>query len=103
MKNTKPAFIAASVLAILIPASYIFYWILKSGELPTDEYWGIIYHFFSIDGLSTNPLDWLVRANEHLVIIPSTIYAINIIATKGSNLGLSLIGLTQKPFGEMDS
>jgi hypothetical protein len=90
MKKTQPAFIVASVVAILIPASYIFYLILKSGELSTNDYWKIISNFYSIDGFSTNPLNWLVRSNEHFVVIPSIVYAINIIATKGSNLGLSL-------------
>ncbi len=93
MKKTKPAFVAASVLTAIIPASYIFYWVSRAGEIPTYDYWGIISHFYSIDGFSTNPLDWLVRSNEHFILIPSIVYAINIITTKGSNLGLSLIAL----------
>ncbi len=93
MKKIKPAFIAASVLTTIIPASYIFYLISRAGEIPTYDYWGIISNFYSIHGFSTNPLDWLVRSNEHFILIPSIVYAINIITTKGSNLGLSLIAL----------
>lgn len=77
-----------------MPILYILYWILKAGEIPNNDYWGIIAHFYSIDGFSKNPLDWIVRANEHLVIIPSIIYTINILITKGSNLGLSLTTLS---------
>ncbi|MUL36690.1 hypothetical protein [Gloeocapsopsis dulcis] len=81
------------VIIILIPAAYIFYWITQSGEISTDDYWYIISHFYSTNGFSSQPTDWLVRSNEHLVLIPAIIYALNIIVTKGSNIGLSSIAL----------
>ncbi|PPS40923.1 hypothetical protein [Chroococcidiopsis sp. TS-821] len=76
---------------ILLPAAYIFYWIMQSGEISTDDYWNIISRFYSIDGFSSHPTDWLVRANEHLVFIPAILYAVNMMVTKGSNIGLSCI------------
>ena len=83
--------IASAIIAILIPAAYILYLISKSGELSNFDYWWITWNFYSVDGLSTNPFNWIFRANEHFLLIPSIIYAINIVVTKGSNIGLSLI------------
>ncbi|MES1026056.1 hypothetical protein ABN584_24490 [Gloeocapsa sp. BRSZ] len=82
---------AVALIVILLPAAYIFYWITRSGEISTYDYWNIISHFYSINGFSPHPTDWLVRANEHVVLIPAIIYAINMIATKGSNIGLAYI------------
>ncbi|MCL2923885.1 MAG: hypothetical protein MGF17_04455 [Trichodesmium sp. MAG_R04] len=50
----------------------------------------MIKNIYSIDGFSTNIFDWIFRANEHFVLIPAMIYALNIIVTKGSNIGLCL-------------
>ncbi|MGE5656553.1 MAG: hypothetical protein ACM37W_08055 [Actinomycetota bacterium] len=83
--------IAIAVMAILIPASYVLYLILQSGELSNFDYWWITWNFYSVDGFSTNPFNWMFRANEHFLLIPSLLYALNIVVTKGSNLGLSLI------------
>lgn len=90
-KKQQPGLMAASVLAILIPGSYILYLISQSGELPNFDYWWITWNFYSVDGLSTNPFNWIFRANEHFLLIPSLLYALNIVATKGSNIGLSLM------------
>lgn len=91
MKQAKTTFVAAVVIAILAPLAYVFYWTLRAGELSTTDYWGIVPIFYSVQGFSSNPLDWLVRSNEHFIIIPSIIYAINILTTRGSNIGLSLV------------
>ena len=92
MKQAKTTFIAAVVIAILLaPLAYVFYWTLRAGELSTTDYWGIVPIFYSVQGFSSNPWDWLVRSNEHFIIIPSIIYAINILTTRGSNIGLSLV------------
>jgi hypothetical protein len=82
---------AVALIVIFLPVAYIFYWITQSGEISTYDYWNIISHFYSINGFSPHPTDWLVRANEHVVFIPAIIYAINMMATKGSNIGLSCI------------
>ncbi|MGK7918701.1 MAG: hypothetical protein AB4080_01660 [Trichodesmium sp.] len=50
----------------------------------------MIKNIYSIDGFSTNIFDWMFRANEHFVFIPAIIYALNIVVTKGSNIGLCL-------------
>jgi hypothetical protein len=83
--------IAASVLGILIPQSYILYLISQAGELSNFDYWWMTCNFYSADGFSTNPFNWLFRANEHFVLIPAIIYALNIIVTRGSNIGLCLV------------
>ncbi|AFZ04749.1 hypothetical protein Osc7112_0107 [Oscillatoria nigro-viridis PCC 7112] len=83
--------IVASVLGILIPASYILYLISQAGDLSNFDYWWMTWHFYSVDGFSTNPLNWIFRANEHFVLIPAIIYALNIVVTKGSNIGLCLV------------
>jgi len=83
--------IAASVLGILIPASYILYLISQAGDLSNFDYWWMTWNFYSVDGFSTNPLNWIFRANEHFVLIPAIIYGLNIVVTQGSNIGLCLV------------
>ncbi|MEG4283362.1 hypothetical protein QUB68_09560 [Microcoleus sp. A006_D1] len=83
--------IAASVLGILIPASYILYLISQAGDLSNFDYWWMTWNFYSVDGFSTNPFNWIFRANEHFVFIPAIIYALNIVVTQGSNIGLCLV------------
>ncbi|MGL5058412.1 MAG: hypothetical protein ACRC62_00420, partial [Microcoleus sp.] len=83
--------IAASVIGILIPASYILYLISQAGDLSNFDYWWMTWNFYSTDGFSTNPFNWIFRANEHFVLIPAIIYALNIVVTQGSNIGLCLV------------
>ena len=83
--------ITASVFGILIPASYILYLISQAGELSNFDYWWMTWNFYSVDGFSTNPFNWIFRANEHFVLIPAIIYALNIVVTQGSNIGLCLV------------
>ncbi|MEG4405203.1 hypothetical protein [Microcoleus sp. MON2_D5] len=83
--------IAASVLGILIPASYILYLISQAGDLSNFDYWWMTWNFYSVDGFSKNPFNWIFRANEHFVLIPAIIYGLNIAVTQGSNIGLCLV------------
>jgi hypothetical protein len=83
--------IAASVVGILIPASYVLYLISQAGDLSNFDYWWMTWNFYSTDGFSTNPFNWIFRANEHFVFIPAIIYALNIVVTQGSNIGLCLV------------
>ncbi|MEG4941736.1 hypothetical protein QUA80_16205 [Microcoleus sp. F4-D5] len=83
--------IVASVLGILIPASYILYLISQAGDLSNFDYWWMTWNFYSVDGFSTNPFNWIFRANEHFVLIPAIIYGLNIAVTQGSNIGLCLV------------
>ena len=83
--------IAASVFGSLIPASYILYLISQAGDLSNFDYWWMTWNFYSVDGFSTNPFNWIFRANEHFVLIPAIIYALNIVVTQGSNIGLCLV------------
>jgi hypothetical protein len=83
--------IAASIFGILIPASYILYLISQAGDLSNFDYWWMTWNFYSVEGFSTNPFNWIFRANEHLVLIPAIIYGLNIAVTQGSNIGLCLV------------
>jgi hypothetical protein len=83
--------IAASVIGISIPASYILYLISQAGDLSNFDYWWMTWNFYSTEGFSTNPFNWIFRANEHFVLIPAIIYALNIVVTQGSNIGLCLV------------
>lgn len=87
----KSILIAASVFGILIPASYILYLISQAGDLSNFDYWWMTWNFYSVDGFSTNPFNWIFRANEHFVLIPAIIYGLNIAVTQGSNIGLCLV------------
>ena len=92
MKVKQPyILIAASVFGILIPASYILYLISQAGDLSNFDYWWMTWNFYSVDGFSTNPFNWIFRANEHFVLIPAIIYGLNIVVTQGSNIGLCLV------------
>ena len=83
--------IAASVIGILIPASYVLYLISQAGDLSNFDYWWMTWNFYSVDGFSTNPFSWIFKANEHFVLIPAIIYALNIVFTQGSNISLCLV------------
>ncbi|MGD1714966.1 hypothetical protein [Dapis sp. BLCC M172] len=87
-KKSEITFIIITTIAILLPAFYVLFMISKAGELLNFDYWWMIKNIYSIDGFSTNIFDWMFRANEHFVLIPAIIYALNILATKGSNIGL---------------
>ncbi|WP_448561006.1 hypothetical protein [Trichothermofontia sp.] len=81
----------ALILAIALPASYVLFYLLpQSGELPERDYWWVLANIYSLEGLSPHWDDWLTRNNEHLLFIPSVIYALNLFLTRGSNLGLCL-------------
>lgn len=90
--NQQYVLICASILGIMIPASYILYLISQAGDLSNFDYWWMTWNFYSVDGFSTNPFNWIFRANEHFVLIPAIIYALNIVITQGSNIGLCLAG-----------
>ncbi len=90
--NPQYVLISASILGIVIPASYILYLISQAGDLSNFDYWWMTWNFYSVDGFSTNPFNWIFRANEHFVLIPAIIYALNIVITQGSNIGLCLAG-----------
>ena len=46
---------------------------------------------FTEDGLSSELSNWFARQNEHIVFFPSIVYALNIMITRGSNTGLTLV------------
>lgn len=83
-------FLIPTIIGFLLPAIYVLYLTSKAGHLLNFDYWWMIINIYSIDGFSTNPFDWMFRANEHFVLIPAIIYALNIVITKGSNIGLCL-------------
>lgn len=89
-KKSEVTFLILTTIVILLPAFYILFMISKAGELLNFDYWWMIQNIYSIDGFSTNIFDWMFRANEHFVLIPAIIYALNIVITKGSNIGLCL-------------
>lgn len=92
-KKSEFTFIVIATIIILLPALCVLYMISKAGELLNFDYWWMIQNIYSIDGFSTNIFDWMFRANEHFVLIPAIIYALNIVVTKGSNIGLCLATL----------
>ncbi|MDJ0554299.1 MAG: hypothetical protein QNJ68_07665 [Microcoleaceae cyanobacterium MO_207.B10] len=89
-KKSELTFLIIITIAILLPAFYVIFMISKAGELLNFDYWWMIKNIYSIDGFSTNIFNWMFRANEHFVLIPAIIYALNIVVTKGSNIGLCL-------------
>lgn len=90
-KTTKIGWWIATIIAILLPTLYVISWVNQGGELSNFDYWWILWRFYKPDGFSLNPFDWIFHNNEHLHLIPSWLYALNILLTKGSNIGLSYI------------
>ncbi len=87
----KIKLILLQFILIAIPASLILYFALNSGVLPDNDYWGFIAHILSEQGgFSTQINDWIQRENEHYVLLPKIVYALNIAITDGNNIGLSL-------------
>jgi hypothetical protein len=79
-----------SIFATLVPAAYVLYLALNAGDLPRNDYWSVLSRIYSINGFSTHLSDWLSRQNEHVMLISYLIYALNIVAMRGSNIGLTL-------------
>lgn len=78
-------------ILVSIPASLILYYALNSGALPDNDYWGFISHILlEQGGFSSHISDWIQRDNEHYVLLPKIVYALNIVLTDGNNSGLSL-------------
>lgn len=89
--HTKIKYITLQFLAVFIPASLILYYALNAGQLPDNDYWGFISHIIlESGGFSTHIGDWVQRDNEHYVLLPKLVYALNIVITEGNNRGLSL-------------
>jgi hypothetical protein len=83
---------ARAVLALL-PAALPFWWILHSGRIPNLDYWWFFPRFFGADGLATDWASWFSGPNEHLLAGSYALYALNLLITRGSNVGLGLLAL----------
>lgn len=93
-KHTSPSWLIATVIVVLLPVGYVLYLISQAGEIPNFDYWWIVSRFYSTQGFSSDLQDWFFRNNEHIVLIPSLVYALNILLTQGSNTGLCLFALS---------
>ncbi|NES94924.1 MAG: hypothetical protein F6K32_06760 [Desertifilum sp. SIO1I2] len=93
-KQTSVTWLIAVVTLLLIPVIYVLYLISQAGEIPNFDYWWIVSRFYSTEGFSSDLRDWFFRNNEHIVLIPSLVYALNIVLTQGSNLGLCLFAFS---------
>lgn len=91
MLRYKSIVVIARLAAIFVPASVILYFAMHAGTLPDCDYWGVLESILTDNGFSRDISAWLVRSNDHIVIIPKILYAINILLTSGSNTGLALI------------
>ena len=77
--------------AVALPAIFALSLALSAGELSRNDYWSIIPRIYSENGFSSDPSNWFARQNEHILLFPSIIYALNIMITRGSNIGLTLV------------
>lgn len=78
-----------SIIFTLVPVIYVLYLVLHSGVIPQHDYWAMISKFYSLEGFSANPADWLFYFDQ-LMPVSFMVYALNIVVTGGSNIGLSL-------------
>ncbi len=87
---SKINFFILQFIVVFIPASLVLYFAFNSGALPDNDYWTSISDVLSDKGgFSSNISDWIVRNNEHYVLLPKLVYAANIVMTGGNNVGLS--------------
>jgi hypothetical protein len=85
---------ASSLVAVLVPALLWVALLPGFGRLPANDYWGILAQVVDGEGFSTDVHDWLrVKSNEHTVVLPALIYALNVTLTGGDNRVLSAIAL----------
>ena len=78
----------------LPPLLFLSHDLLRVGRIP--HYTGFLSQIATAHGLSTNPLDYLlVRANEHIIALPATIYAANVLIAHGDNRVLSYFVLLE--------
>lgn len=85
----------AAFLGMLLPALFYLVPFSRYGELPYNDYYGVIATISHDDGeLRSDPMAWLtLKSNEHSVLLPGLIYAANIAWFDGDNRGLSAAAL----------
>jgi len=88
-RNKALSYLILSVIT-LIPAIFALYLALNAGKISSHDYWGIIGVIISEDGFSDRLTNWFIHQNGHILFLPAIIYALNIILTQGSNVGLTL-------------
>ncbi len=77
--------------AALPAAGAALFLVLRSGQIPNLDYWWLFPRFFGPNGFAADPGAWFSRSNEHLLTGSYLLYAVNILATRGSNVGLGLL------------
>ena len=77
--------------AALPAAGAALFLVLRSGQIPNLDYWWLFPRFFGPAGFAPDPAAWFSRSNEHLLTGSYLLYALNILATRGSNVGLGLL------------
>ena len=85
----------AACFGLLLPALFHLLPFDRFGELPYNDYYGVIATISHDDGrLSSDPMAWIrLKSNEHSVLLPGLIYAANIALFDGDNRGLSAVAL----------
>lgn len=78
-------------LILIPPLFYILWLILGSGELPDNDYWGLLGQILHDDGFSSSVEDWFSRGNEHVVLVAKVLFAFNVWLTGGSNIAMGLM------------
>lgn len=85
----------AATFGMLLPALFYLVPFARYGELPYNDYYGVIATISHDNGeLVSDPLAWIqLKSNEHSVLLPGLIYAANIWLFDGDNRGHSAAAL----------
>ena len=81
-------------LAAVLPAVLYLTLLPSFGRLQYNDYYGVIPQILDGARFTSDPLRWLrVKSNEHTVVLPALLYAVNARATGGDNRGLAAVGI----------
>ena len=85
---------ALLVLPVLLPAVFYLAQLNRFGRLEYDDYYGIVPQVVQGTHFTSDPWRWLtVKSNEHSVVLPALVFALNIAVTGGDNRVLSALAV----------
>ena len=80
---------------ILAPLLLYLSYLPRFGYLQNNDYYTVLHSVLDGEQFSRDPMVWIgVKANEHLALFPSLIYAANALLNHGNNRALTLFTLT---------
>jgi hypothetical protein len=74
-------------------AGFAIFLVLRSGPIPSGDYWNLFPRFFGESGSTFDSAAWFSPYNGHLYAGGYALFALNVALTRGSNIGLGALAL----------